>query len=75
MRQSWWKLPRCAMSNHTSPSVLYWCIPANRLPILANWPASGPTAVSDSSMGLSVKARTWPMVGPKTPAKVSDGRK
>ena len=42
--------------------------------MLADWPARRPTAVSDSSTGLSVKLRTWSMVVPKTLAKVSDGR-
>ena len=67
--------PLWAMSNHTSPSVLYRRIPRNRLPILANWPASGATAVSDSNMGLSVNTRTWAMVRPKTLVNVSDDRK
>ena len=76
MRQSWWRRPPLwAMSNHTSPSVLYRRIPSNRLLILANGtPAAGPTAVSDSRMGLSEKIRTRAMVLPKTLAKVSEGR-
>ena len=47
-------------------------MPWNRSRIFANWPASGPTAVSDSSTGLPVKDLTWVMVLPKTVAKVSE---
>jgi nucleotide sugar dehydrogenase len=75
IRQSWCRMPSLwAMSNHTSPSVLYRRIPSNRLLILGNWPARGPTAVSDSRMGLSEKIRTRVMVSPKTLAKVSERR-
>ena len=62
------------MSNHTSPSVPYWLIPANKFEILAGWPASGPTAVSDTSTGLAVNIRIWAIVLPKMLKKVSEGR-
>ena len=58
------------------PVVLsrYRRIPANRLPILAAWSLTGPTAVSDSSTGLCVMTRTAAMVRPKTLVKVSEER-
>jgi hypothetical protein len=63
------------LSNHTRPSVRYRRVPLNRSLIFVNGPAFGPTAVSDSRIGLPVRARTWPIVEPKTLAKVSAGRK